>query len=247
MKRYEGSFACLTDRGRVRLTNEDQATALTNERGDVLLVVCDGMGGNKKGGYASKTAIESIVDSFSRRSRVLFPARFLNAAIKKANRAIFLEGDDDPSYQGMGTTLVAALITKNKLVVANVGDSRCYSYSRAQGLKRLTRDQTYVDYLVRTGKVDKEKTAAHPDRHVLMNALGIYPTASMDIDILDYHGESLLLCSDGLYNNLSDPEIRAILQTDDRPDQKARSLIIDANNNGGSDNIGVAYWEAFHD
>ena len=114
-------------------------------------------------------------------------------------------------------------------------------------MKRLFLLSAVTLLIASYGGSDKEKTAAHPDRHVLMNALGIYPTASMDIDILDYHGESLLLCSDGLYNNLSDPEIRAILQTDDRPDQKARSLIIDANNNGGSDNIGVAYWEAFHD
>ncbi|MBP5217118.1 MAG: hypothetical protein J6038_04710, partial [Bacilli bacterium] len=79
------------------------------------------------------------------------------------------------------------------------------------------------------------------------NALGIFPNLSMDMSVLEYHGERLLLCTDGLYNTVSEPEISAILATDERVDQKVVSLIGTANANGGSDNIGVAYWEAIHD
>lgn len=247
MKHYRGQYAAKTDRGKIRLSNEDQSAALTNERGDVLLVVCDGMGGQKKGDYASKAAIKSVTEAFSSRSRILFPRRFLNREIKKANREIFARSESNSTYSGTGTTIVAALLIDDKLYLANIGDSRCYIYSKLGGMKCMTHDQTYVDYLERTGKIEKEEKRVHPDRHVLMNALGIYPSASMDVAVHSYHGESILLCSDGLYNNLSETEIRAILGTDERADEKVMNLIADANAAGGSDNIGIAYWEAFHD
>lgn len=247
MRRYRGQYAARTDCGKVRMSNEDQSAAVTNERGDVLLIVCDGMGGQKKGDFASKAAIDSLVDAFSRRSRIYFPKRFLNQEVKKANREIFAQSEASPTYQGMGTTLVAALVIGEKLYVANIGDSRGYLYSRLGGLRRLTNDQTFVNYLCRTGKIGQEEAHVHPDRHVLMNALGIYPSASMDVSVFPYRGEAILLCSDGLYNNLSETEIRAILGTDERADQKVDNLILDANLAGGSDNIGIAYWEAIHD
>ena len=247
MKRYRGNYAAFTDRGRVRVNNEDQSGVATNENGDVLLVVCDGMGGQNKGDFASKMAIDTMMEAFEQRSRILFPKRFLTHAVRLANSRIFEAAEGNPHYEKMGTTLVAALLLRKKLYVVNVGDSRCYSYSRFQGLKRLTCDQTYVDYLVRAGKIKQEETSTHPDRHVLMNALGTYPSASMDLFVYPYAGESLLLCSDGLYNNLSETEIRAVLGSDERPEKKARALIIDANGNGGSDNIAVSYWEVAHD
>lgn len=241
MKRYTGQFAHRTDCGRIRISNEDQANVLTNERGDVLLLVCDGMGGQNKGDYASKTAMDFVSSSFSSCSRP--SVRWLYKTIRKANRALYDESDRDPKYSGMGTTLCAVLIQGQKMVIANVGDSRAYSYSEEDGLLRLTKDQAYVSYLLRTGQISEQEALTHPDRHVLMNALGIYASASMDIETKPYRGQAILLCTDGLYNNLSEMEMRAILNTDDRPDQKVKSLIMDANNNGGSDNIGIAYWE----
>ena len=199
------------------------------------------MGGQNKGDYASKTAMDYVSSSFSSCSRP--SVRWLYKAIRKANRALYDESDRDPKYSGMGTTLCAVLIQGQKMVIANVGDSRAYSYSGEDGLVRLTKDQTYVSYLLRTGQINEQEALTHPDRHVLMNALGIYASASMDIETKPYHGQAILLCTDGLYNNLSEMEMRAILNTDDRPDQKVKSLIMDANNNGGSDNIGIAYWE----
>jgi serine/threonine protein phosphatase PrpC len=242
---YKGTYAYLTDIGKVRVSNEDQAYVSLNSDGEVFLIVCDGMGGQNKGDYASKMAIDSMLDSFAQKpSHLPFFLRktWITQAVKKANGIIFDEADKNAIYKDMGTTLVAAWIVKDRLVLANVGDSRCYALKNDQ-LVRYSEDQTYVDYLYRTGKISQSQTLSHPERHVLMNALGIYPSASVDVKVLPYHGESILLCSDGLYNNVAENEIRALIATDERADQKALSLINEANNNGGSDNIGVAYWE----
>ena len=245
MKRYKGNYAHMTDIGRVRVSNEDQAAVLTNEHGDVLLIVCDGMGGQNKGDYASRTAIESLAEAFRNKKTPWFlPKVWLMRAIRAANSLIYEQAEKNKNYAGMGTTLVAALLIGDRLYVANVGDSRAYIYSPEIGMLHLTSDQTYVEYLYRTGQIDKEEIYTHPERHALMNALGIFPSAAMDLYSRSYHGESILLCSDGLYNNLSETEIRAVLASDQRADQKVKSLIIDANGNGGSDNIGIAFWEA---
>jgi len=242
--KYKGHFASKTDMGRVRISNEDQAFVLTNYNGDVLMVVCDGMGGQNKGDFASKMALDHLVEAFQkkRKSPALFSRSWLLRVIKEANSYIYNEAMKNPVYRDMGTTCVAALIQDNKLILANIGDSRAYRYDE-QGLARLTEDQTYVDYLYRSGQIKAKERDSSPDRHVLMNALGIYPSASCDLVIKPYAGETILLCSDGLYNNVSEGEIRAILSTDERPDQKVNSLIAEANANGGSDNIAVAIWE----
>lgn len=245
---YKGTFSAQTDVGRVRLSNEDRSVVLTNAEGDVFLCVCDGMGGQNKGDYASTLAIDYLVEAFKkkRKSPVFFSKLWLRRVIKEVNAAIYNEAYENPAYHDMGTTLVAVLIQDTSMIVANLGDSRAYSFG-IHGLRRLTADQTYVDYLYRMGKISANEVQTSPDRHVLMNALGIYPSASLDLSVLPYEGEAILLCSDGLYNNVSEPEIRAILLTDERADQKVSSMIQQANANGGSDNVGIAYWEAIHD
>lgn len=242
--KYKGHFASRTDRGRVRISNEDQAFVLTNYNGDVLMVVCDGMGGQNKGDYASKMAVDYLVESFQkkRKTPALLSRSWLLHTIKEANSIIYREATKNPTYRDMGTTCVAALIQGNKIILANIGDSRAYSYDE-HGLSRLTEDQTYVDYLYRSGQIQDHERDTSPERHVLMNALGIFPSASCDLFVKPYYGETVLLCSDGLYNNVSEAEIRAVLATDERPDQKVSSLIAEANANGGSDNIAIAIWE----
>ena len=247
--RYKGIFSSATNIGRVRITNEDQAAALTNFAGDIFLIVCDGMGGQNKGDFASKTAIDYITESFKkkRKSTIFWTKYWLKRTLRKANSIIYEESQKNPIYKEMGTTCICAIIQRDRLLVCNIGDSRAYRFGYGH-LERLTKDQTYVDYLYRTGKIRKEEMETSPDRHVLMNALGIYPSCSSDMQVIPYNGEAILLCSDGLYNNVSEAEIRAVLSTDERPDQKTLSLIAEANGNGGSDNIGIAYWEAIgHD
>jgi len=244
--RTKGQFAVKVDIGKVRVSNEDQADVLTNASGDVLLIVCDGMGGHNKGDFASRTAIGVISEAFKAKSSFsnsFWTKRWLSRQIRRANAEIYDAAYANESYKDMGTTLVAVLIHGDIIAIANIGDSRAYAVGYDH-LEKLTEDQTYVDYLFRTGKITKEEITTHPKRHVLMNALGIYPSIAFDLVSRPYIGSSILLCSDGLYNNISESEIHAILTTEESAEQKVDTLIRVANTNGGSDNIAVAYWEA---
>lgn len=241
---YEGTFAFRTDRGRIRVANEDQARVAVNANRDVLLVICDGMGGQNKGDYASKYACDALVEAFlNRRHSPRFTKWWIARTVKRINREIFSDAERAPLYKGMGTTLVAIVIEGSQMTIANIGDSRAYMYSSGK-LERLTEDQTYVDFLYRTGKISESETKTRPDRHVLMNALGIFPSCSVDVSTKPYAGQSIICCSDGLYNNVSETEIRAVLNGDERADIKVNALIAEANSNGGSDNIAIALWEA---
>ena len=248
MKKYlTGRFSYRTDVGKVRLTNEDQAIALTNASGNVLLIVCDGMGGQKKGDLASSLAIHTIVTSFKSRKgffNAYFAKVWVSKAIREANKCIYEQSINNPNYQGMGTTITLLLIIKDLAILANAGDSRCYFLKQNHELVQMTEDQTYVGYLLRTGQITSEEALVHPKRHVLMNALGIYPSASVDIKTIPYLNEIVLLCSDGLYNNVPHEDILAIVKGNDSIEQKVNELIAIGNKNGGSDNIAVVLWEA---
>lgn len=249
-KKYvSGLFAFHTDVGKVRMNNEDQAIALSNAYGNTLLVVCDGMGGQNKGDFASNLAVSCVSDSFNSAPKFLCASHakyWLIKALREANTAIFNEASKNAAYNGMGTTISVALIYHDKLITGQVGDSRIYRVSDPTGIEQLSEDQTYVGYLYRTGQITKEEMKTHPKRHMLMNALGIYPSVNVDVKIFPYVDETLLLCSDGLYNNVSETTISSILRGDDTPEQKVMELISIGNSNGGSDNIAAVVWEAKH-
>ncbi len=246
-KFVSGQYYYRTDIGKVRLSNEDRVNALTDSKGNVLLIVCDGMGGSSKGDLAASLTIDTISNEFINKKRK-FLARngalyWLTNTIRKANKVVYEESQKNEIYNGMGTTLTAILISKGFYVVAQVGDSRAYTI-KDNKLFQITEDQTYVGYLYRTGQISKEEMATHPKRHVLMNALGIYPSVEVDGHYSNYNQEPFLLCSDGLYNNLDAFNIEAILKSSDAVEQKVNELITIANAQGGSDNIGIVIWEA---
>lgn len=250
-KNYHGTYAYKTDIGRVRKTNEDRAVILMNSDNEVFLAVSDGMGGSEKGDVASKLTIDLLNASFKKKKkhRYLFSdKRWITRTCKSINKKIYSMAEKVKKTEknsekiGMGCTLVAVLISGERMMIANIGDSRAYMLKDGE-IKQLTTDQTYVEYLLKTGKITEEGAKTHPDRHVLTNALGVYNSLSLSITDMPYHGESILLCSDGLYNNLDSKEIANILLTDERTDQKVVSLISIANHAGGSDNIGIALWE----
>ena len=162
--------------------------------------------------------------------------------IKKINTLLYNTQDKDENYRGMGTTLVVALLVGNKIVVINIGDSRCYLVNNKK-LVQITEDQTYVNYLYKSGIIEEKDMATNPNRHVLTNSLGCFPSVSFDKFIINYTGQSIFLCSDGLYNNVSIKDIEAILNTTDETHIKVDSLIELANYNGGSDNISCCLWE----
>ena len=240
-----GRFAYRTDIGKVRLSNEDQALAMINAKGNVLLLVCDGMGGQNKGDYASNIAMQTIAEEFQKLSKFLnryHAVMWLNRVIQKANSDIYSQANKNPTYEGMGTTLTIVLLVHDYMLVGQIGDSRLYLNSQ-HGFSQISDDQTYVAYLYRTGQISKEEMKTHPRRHVLMNALGNYPAVNVDCKFLKYQNETLLLCSDGLYNNVSDTDIESIIKGNDSTEQKVNELIALANANGGSDNIAIVLWE----
>lgn len=244
-KVIKGQFCAKTDIGNVRVTNEDQAFCLINPEGNVLLCVCDGMGGHNKGDYASNLAANIISEEFRKVNGFLSHLSlrmWVSRTLKKVNTQIYKEAEDDVIYKDMGTTLVMAILWKDEVHVINVGDSRAY-FKKYASMKQLTEDQTYVDYLYKTGKISEDEMKTHKDRHVLMNAIGTFPSVSYTYNIYPNVKDPILLCSDGLYNNASEAEIHSVLSTNERVDQKVNSLIEVAKSNGGSDNIAIAYWE----
>ena len=149
-------------------------------------------------------------------------------------------------YKGMGTTLALAFIYKNKLVVINCGDSRTY-WVKNNELVQLSEDQTYVNFLLKSGQITEEQALVHPERHVLTNAIGLFPSLSLDVKVYKYNGETVLLCSDGIYNNVSEKDILNVLKTKLNTEEKVESIINLGNYNGGTDNMSIALWESFND
>lgn len=243
--RYSGRFCSRCDRGLVRKHNEDNVKIVLNSSGDVLLLVADGIGGYTRGEVASQIAIDVFVEAFLKKSRICSvweARRFIMKNLKIANKKIFNLAREIDENEHMGTTLIGVLIARGKLFVFNIGDSRAYTFSNGK-LKQISEDQTYVKFLVRTKQITKEEAKTHPLRHVLNNALGSNPSVNVDLHMYNYHGETVFLCSDGLYNHVSDREIEAILATTDNVEQKTEILVTLANNKGGTDNIAVALWE----
>lgn len=248
-KKFNGSFSFKKDIGKVRVTNEDETRVLINSAGNVLLMVADGMGGHNKGDYASKETIEIVSQTFKDKKGFisLFDAvSRLKRIAKLANSRIYRIQDEDLMYKGMGTTLSLVLIYKNKLISLNCGDSRTYWVKNGE-LVQISEDQTYVNFLLKSGQITKEEALVHPERHVLTNAIGLFPSISIDIKVLKYNGETVLLCSDGLYNNVSEKDMLNILNTKLNTEEKVESLINLGNFNGGSDNMSIALWESLDD
>ena len=169
--------------------------------------------------------------------------KWLNKVISEANEKIYNTAQKDKKYQGMGTTLSACLIIKDQMITAQIGDSRIYRLSN-DNLEQLTVDQTYVNYLINTKKLSPEEANSHPERHKLTNALGTKEVVNVDINVIPYNKEKLLLCSDGLYNNIPVKDIYSILKGNDSIERKCLQLIAFGNANGGTDNMAVIIWEA---
>jgi len=244
-ERIKGRFAFKIDQGKVRVSNEDSAKVLVNSNDDVLMLVADGMGGAKKGDYASQYIVEKFTNAFKEKTKfssILSIKYWLLSNLKKINKYLYNLSISNKEYKGMGSTLTMCFIHGDKAVILNVGDSRCYMIENKKMVQK-TEDQTYVQYLIKSGTLSPEDAKTHPDRHALMNAIGIYPSLSADVSVVKHYDETIMICSDGLYNNVSEPNIENVLMTDDDLNTKVDTLINIANFNGGSDNISVAIWE----
>ncbi|MGH1491239.1 MAG: PP2C family protein-serine/threonine phosphatase [Acidimicrobiales bacterium] len=232
MRTYEINPAGVTDIGNVRPTNEDHLLAT----GD-LFVVADGMGGQGRGEAASRLATETLQVGFESDPT----GDGLLAAVGRANSAVINRADTDPELQGMGTTIaaVAAVVEQGqqKLAVVNVGDSRVYLL-RAGSLERLSSDHSVVADLVRAGEISEAEAFSHPERHRLTQALGVEPVVEPFVAYsIPVAGDRLLLCSDGLFNELTAEQITGVLTSVGDPAEAASALVSLAKDHGGSDNI----------
>jgi serine/threonine protein phosphatase PrpC len=226
----EITFAGLSDTGRVRPVNQDRFYVENN-----LMVVADGMGGHVAGEIAAQMAVDEFKD------KEISGAKDLAAAVKRANLAIWNKGLDDLDLRGMGTTVTVAYIRdsgeKKSLNVVHVGDSRAYLL-RNKKLFQLTEDHTLVEELIRRGQIKASAAQYDKRRHTLTRALGIEPDVVVDAANIDLEpGDKILLCSDGLSNELSEAEMIKTLESSSDPKQIVGKLISQARARGGHDNI----------
>lgn len=231
-----------TDIGLKRDENQD-AVRCEYFGHNVLAVVCDGMGGERAGKEASALAIEEFFQRFSAGYSESLDdegiRKLLISSVSAANSVIYTRARLDFKNFGMGTTCVAAYINSKSAFIINVGDSRAYLITD-QKLLQVTTDHNVATLLYEKGKITEEEMENHPQRHMLVRAVGVEKTVLPDTFILDYEGKiSLLLCSDGLSGYCSDDEVYNVILNAEF-DNVADELIKLANSKGGSDNVTVA-------
>ena len=235
----------MTDKGKTRRMNQDFVFTSREPVGNLpnLFIVADGMGGHNAGDYASRYAVEIIVDEISK-CQEREPAAVLLSAVKRANRELVAKAAQEAALLGMGTTAVLATLDKKRLWVANVGDSRLYILN--EEARQITRDHSLVEEMVRRGELGKKEARSHPDRHIITRALGAGADVEADIFEVDIRkGDQILMCSDGLTNMVEDEVIRNIVSCDISIEEKTELLVKTANQNGGRDNITVMIIEPF--
>jgi serine/threonine protein phosphatase PrpC len=231
--------AARTDVGRRRTENQDSYGYVVTEHAS-LFVVADGMGGARGGGTASAMAVQLIVDGAIDEQSGQLNLQSLKRAIRLSNRVIFSRSQQDSQLSGMGTTVVALAFVDSQVIVAHVGDSRIY-LSRDGSVSQLTRDHTLVQELVDTGAIPQQDAATHPIAHMLTRSLG--PTEAIGVEIHTLPqavrpGDKFLLCSDGLYNHVSNERIGEILSRQ-TPSEGVNQLVQLALDGGGSDNVTI--------
>jgi protein phosphatase len=239
-----------TDVGRRRKLNEDNFL-VAPEPG--LYAVCDGMGGHNAGEVASKMAIETLqafIEKSHKEKEITWPygldvnlsfdGNRLKTAIKLANKKVFRAADNREDYTGMGTTVVAGLVSENTLTVGSAGDSRCYLL-RAGALSQLTRDDSWVSAALGEGILNSDEIERQPLRNVITTAVGA--KESIELDVVEQKlepGDVALICSDGLHAMLSDEQIQQTLTPFPESLEEAAGKLIDAANEaGGKDNVSV--------
>lgn len=229
-----------TDIGRVRAANQDGFACGTISESMLYGVLCDGMGGENGGGVAAEMAVAFATEMLTRDLREdmseLSLRSVLSSAIAGANALVYDRAQKDESLSGMGTTIVVAVALRETLYIAYVGDSRAYLIA-PQGEKQLTRDHTIVQMLVDNGEISEEDARVHPQRHYITRAVGVAPAVEPDFLVETMaEGETVLLCSDGLYNYMEPGAIHPMLQMC-IAEKSAQPLIDFANAMGGADNV----------
>ena len=231
----------LTDTGSVRKQNQDSYQIAQLDKNSLLCIVCDGMGGAKSGNIASMLAVDVFSQEICRsyapgmsQDRV---DQMLRSAVKLANFTVYDQAQQFEEFDGMGTTLVAALVRGKRATIVHVGDSRAYGIND-DGIHQLTRDHSLVQMMVDRGDLTAEQAKSYPGKNFITRAIGTEPTVMCDIGHYDVEkGDYLLLCSDGLSNMMDDQEIlfEAVHGVDKR--KCCQRLLDIAKNRGAPDNV----------
>ncbi|MCL2016037.1 MAG: Stp1/IreP family PP2C-type Ser/Thr phosphatase [Defluviitaleaceae bacterium] len=232
-----------TDVGRMRSINQDSIFVSTQSVGALsnLFIVADGMGGHNAGEVASGEAIKYFCGHImSGDDTITLPCDevldMLTSAAYTANIGVRTQAQNNPQLAGMGTTLTACTICNSRCNIVHIGDSRAYQITE-DNIYQLTTDHSYVNEMLRAGQITPAQAINHPKRNVLTKVLGVSPDMMVDGYVFEIIPRStILLCSDGLYNMVSEEEIKFLINTQQDP---AIALINAANRNGGADNIAV--------
>mgnify|MGYP003293563916 CR=1 FL=1 len=229
-----------TDIGKIRQANEDGYDFGSFDDGTSWAVVCDGMGGVRGGQIASSLVTEMVSDKIRRCYNKLMPVySFENIFLSTITTANVIVNDrsfTDTEFQGMGTTIVAAIVKDTQACIAHVGDSRVYKLN-SEGITQLTKDHSLAQEMLDSGQITKEEFENYPKKNIITRALGIDEKVEIDFDFTDVtEGDLLLLCTDGLSGLLSDEEIYDIYRKTDF-ELLCDEYIKAANEKGGYDNI----------
>ena len=230
-----------TDQGMVRKQNQDFYRCQSLGKKQYLAVVCDGMGGTKSGDVASRLASEVFVQDVTQTVHPQMEqteiVKMLVTAVKSANRAVYEQSKVSPDFEGMGTTLVAVFLQESDAYVVNVGDSRCY-YVAGDVVSQITEDHSVVGLMVSRGQITEEEARTHPNKNLITRAVGTEPDVECDCFYLSLDkGEYLLLCSDGLSNMVTRPELLYEITHGGQERDCCRRMIDIAKKRGAPDNV----------
>ncbi|MCT7693797.1 MAG: Stp1/IreP family PP2C-type Ser/Thr phosphatase [Lactobacillus iners] len=231
-----------TSVGKVRKTNQDFVKTFKNRNGIIMGVVCDGIGGHQGGDVASNMAVNHLGHNFMMTDfcEAQVAQSWLSVQLKAENDNILRTATKFADLNGMGTTIVLAIIFADQALIAHLGDSRAYLY-RDRQLTQLTEDHSLVNELLKMGQITEEEAKNHPQKNIITQTLGVSSTVDPEFSILEVHTlDIFLLCTDGLTNSLTDEQIQTILVPDGHSlKDKCKKLIDEANRLGGGDNITV--------
>ncbi len=234
----------ISDVGKKREHNEDSCILCLPEDGEaaqergLLFAVADGMGGASAGEFASNLALTTLMEELYQGPAEPVPNR-LRESIERANGRVFSKAEEDPEYHGMGTTTSALVVVGDCAYVGQVGDSRVYLSRGKRDLVQITDDHSLVAEQVRSGLISEEEARHHSLKNLVTRAVGIKP--EVQVDLFSFRlkkGDTLLICSDGLNNMVTDQEVDAGLRIDSL-EGAARLLVGKALEQGGTDNISV--------
>lgn len=232
-----------TDPGKVRSHNEDSVSIVKNESDEILVIVADGMGGHKAGEVASSLAVNELSKRFCELSSIGTKEEavvWLKEIVDEINVKILKYAEEHVDASGLGTTCVCSIITPEFLLFGNIGDSSGFVYKNNK-LYKVTKDHTLVNILLENGELTESAAKSHPQKNVLMKALGAAEQIEMDIFDVERDVDGVLLCSDGLTNMMSVEQIEKVLNDNELElEEQVAKMIMKSNMRGGNDNITIA-------